>query len=176
MLTAKQIIEHFNMQPLDIEGGAFIRVYESEDVLTQNLLPERYRFFRQEKPFSTAILFLLTDQSCSRLHRLPTDEVYHFYLGDPVELVELLPNGTVQKTILGQDILHGQKVQHTVQKSSWQGSKVLTGGKFALLGTTMAPGYTAEDFEEGQYESLAAQYPSAKDTIWELTMKEPRFY
>ena len=114
-------------------------------------------------------LFPSEPDSFSALHRLPTDEVYHFYLGDPVETLLLFPDGHTERVILGQDILAGQKVQHVVPQDVWQGSRVIAGGSFALLGTTMAPGYTEPDYEGGRAGKLCARVPDQAELIRQLT-------
>jgi predicted cupin superfamily sugar epimerase len=98
--------------------------------------------------------------------------VYHFYLGDPVELLQLHPDGRGERIILGQDLLGGQKVQHVVPRDVWQGSHLLPGGQFALLGTTMAPGYTDEDYIGGDPDALIAAYAELEALIEQLTRRE----
>ena len=122
-----------------------------------------------EEPGGTAIYYLLTGEAFSHLHRLTGDEMYHFYLGDPVELTELLADGTVRTTLLGQDILAGQSVQHLVPAGNWQGSRLAEGGSWALMGTTMCPGYTDECYEHGDAKVLKSQYPEAEGIIARLT-------
>ena len=140
MLTAEQIIEHLELEPLPVEGGHYRQTYAAADDIAAEALPERYS---RAKPLCTAIYYLLTDQadSFSALHRLPTDEIYHFYLGDPVEMLLLHPEGTSEQVILGQDLRVGQNVQFVVPAGVWMGSRLRDGGQFALMGTTMAPGY-----------------------------------
>ena len=123
------------------------------------------------KPLSTAILYLLLadPDSFSALHRLPTDEIYHFYLGDPVELLLLRPDGASEVVILGHDILNGQHVQFAVPAGTWQGSRLTRGGQFALMGTTMSPGYIDEDYTPGEREALVKQYPDRMELITLLT-------
>ena len=116
----------------------------------------------------TAIYFFLTADTFSALHRLRADEIYHFYLGDPVELYEMR-EGQVTKTELGQDIIRGQNVQHTVLAGSWQGSRLKAGGTWALMGTTMVPGFTWEDFELGSRGHLMARFPQYESLIRSLT-------
>ncbi|MDX1413226.1 MAG: cupin domain-containing protein [Candidatus Promineifilaceae bacterium] len=168
MITPQQLIEMFKLEPLPIEGGLFFQTYHSEESIPKENLPDRYS---EDKPFGTAIVYLLTDDpdSFSALHRLPTDEVYHFYLGDPVELLQLHPDGRSARIILGHDLPNGQRVQHVVPRDVWQGSHLLPGGQFALLGTTMAPGYTDEDYDGGRGDDLAAEYPEQAQLIAELT-------
>lgn len=168
MPTPEQLIEIFNLEPLPVEGGLFFQTYKSAEAISQAGLPGRYT---GAKPFSTAIVYLLTDEpeSFSALHKLPTDEVYHFYLGDPVELLQLHPDGRSERIILGHDLLAGQKIQHVVPQGAWQGSHLLPGGRYALLGTTMAPGYTDADYTGGDRQALIAAYPDQAALIAQLT-------
>ena len=168
-LTAQAIIEKLNLQPLPGEGGLYTQSYLSAEVILPSALPARYA--SQEKPYGTAIYFLLTSDpdSFSALHCLPTDEIYHFYLGDPVEMTLLHPDGRVQRVILGPRLLEGQQVQFVVPGGVWQGSRLAKGGDFGLLGTTMAPGFTPSDYIEGRREELLAQYPQACENILALT-------
>lgn len=164
-----QLIQKLNLQPLPGEGGLYRETYRSAELLPRAALPESYT--GQEKPFGTAIYYLLTDQpdSFSALHRLPTDEVYHFYLGDPLEMTLLFPDGTSWQIILGQDFAAGQHFQFVVPAGVWQGSRVAPGGKFSLVGTTMAPGFTVSDYEGGQRDDLLRQYPQERERILALT-------
>lgn len=168
MLTAQQIIDTLGLQPLPLEGGLFVQTYVSAETISPPALSQRYH---AGKPFCTAIYFLLTDQpdSFSALHRLPTDEIYHFYLGDPVEMLLLHPTGKSERIVLGADLLNGQKVQFVAPRGVWQGSRLIRGGKYALLGTTMAPGYTPSDYEGGEREALLKQYPQQSELITGLT-------
>jgi predicted cupin superfamily sugar epimerase len=167
-ITVEKIIELLGLEPLDSEGGLYIQSYVSAESIKVENLPER---FVVDKPFGTAIYYLLTSDpdSFSALHKLPIDEIYHFYLGDPVELLELNPDGSSEVIILGQEILDGQKVQHVVKRNVWQGSRIIGGGDWALLGTTMAPGYTDEDFVLGNRQELIENYTDKKDLIIDLT-------
>jgi predicted cupin superfamily sugar epimerase len=168
MITAEALIDHLGLIPLDIEGGWFRQTYVSADTLSKSHLPDRYRV---DKPFSTLIYYLLTaaPESFSALHRLPTDEIYHFYLGDPVELLQLNSDGSSVVVRLGHDLFNGEVVQHVVPGGVWQGSRLIQGGAFALMGTTMAPGYTSEDYEGGTQDLLIEQYPDRADLITRLT-------
>ena len=117
----------------------------------------------------TAIYYLLTPDTFSAMHRVRGDEMFHFYLGDPVEMLQLKSDGSGEVTILGQDIASGMRLQHTVTGRVWQGSRVRHGGKYALLGTTMAPGFEYEDYETGERRELIARYPQHADLITSLT-------
>lgn len=89
------------------------------------------------------------------MHRLPGDEIFHFYRGDPVEMLELLPDNSTRTTILGPDI-PSMQLQHVVPGGSWQGSRLVEGGRWALLGATMSPGFAYEDYEHGSLELVDA--------------------
>ncbi|MBE0698749.1 MAG: cupin domain-containing protein, partial [Anaerolineaceae bacterium] len=151
------------------EGGFYRQTYLSGENIPAQALPARYH--TADKPFGTVIFYLLTDQvdSFSEFHRLPTDEVFHFYLGDPLEINLLFPSGESQQVILGQDILGGQRLQFAVPAGVWQGSRVVPGGRYSLIGTSMAPGYTSGDYEQGKRETLLQQYPAMAETIHRLT-------
>ncbi|MGD2027346.1 MAG: cupin domain-containing protein [Anaerolineales bacterium] len=174
-LTPQILIDLLGLEPLahesGYEGGYYSRSYLSKDVIPQEGLPSRYR---SAKPTGSAIYFLLTDDldSFSALHRLPTDEIYHFYLGDPVALLLLHPDGGSQQVILGQDILSGEQMQFVAPAGSWQGSRLMPGGRYALMGTTMAPAFTPDDYGHGNSETLLAQYPDHAEMIRLLTRKE----
>ncbi len=168
MVTAEALIQLYGLEPLPVEGGLFRQTYRSDDLLTPGTLPERYRTAR---PAGTAILALFTDapDSFSAMHRLPTDEVYHFYLGDPVQMLQLYPEGRSERVILGQDVLSRQRLQYVAPRDVWMGSRLLPGGRWALLGTTMAPGFVGGDYVGGDRAALIARYPDEAELIRQLT-------
>lgn len=155
-ITAQALIRHLGLSPLPLEGGMVAQTYISRKKIG-------------EAPNATAIYYLLSGEAFSHFHRLSADEIYHFYLGSPVELTELLPDGRVKTTILGQDVLNGQCVQYVVSAGCWQGSRLVGSEGFALLGTTMCPGYTQEGYEHGEREALLRAYPQAREVIQALT-------
>lgn len=166
MPSAKQIQELLNLQPLHLEGGYFAETYRSKFALARHCLPSGYR---GERPLSTAIYYMLTPETFSALHRLKGDEVYHFYLGDPAEMLVLNPDGTGETVLMGQDILSGMRLQYIAPGGCWQGSRLAPGGKFALLGTTMSPGFDPSDFHLGARDELTARYPDYAALIASLT-------
>lgn len=159
-MTAEEIIKLFNMKPLPGEGGHYIETYRASEKISD--LPNRYDGPRN---FSTAILYLITPTSFSKLHRVKSDEIFHFYLGDPVEMLKITEDGKIETEILGTDIFNNQKVQAVVNKNTWQGTKLLPGGKFALLGCTVAPGFDFADYQHGDKDTLLRQFPHAKKLI-----------
>jgi uncharacterized protein len=166
MLTADKIRELLKMQPLPTEGGYFAEAYRSELILSAEALQGIYP---GERSLATAIYYMLTPDTFSAMHKLTGDEVYHFYLGDPIEMLLLKPDGSGAAILLGSDIGAGMRLQHVVPGGTWQGSRLAPGGKFALLGTTMAPGFAREDYEHGSRKALSAQYPQYAPLITFLT-------
>lgn len=166
MVTAEQIIEHFGMKPLEGEGGYYVETYRCGLEVMQERVANVYRGPRS---LGTAILYLLTPETFSALHRLRSDEVYHFYMGDPVTMLNLRADGSGKVVTLGHDITGGQRVQLTVPAGTWQGSALAPGGRFALMGTTMTPGFEYQDFELGRRETLLEQYLKYSDLITRLT-------
>jgi len=166
MLTVEQIKELLNLRPLPVEGGFFAETYRAAEELPATALPARYGAGR---PHGTAIYYLLTPDSRSTLHRLRTDEVWHFYLGDAVELLQLLPDGTGQVVPVGTDLAAGQRPQVVVPRGVWMGARLAAGGRFALLGTTMAPAFDPADFEAGARDTLLVDYPAWREMIVALT-------
>jgi uncharacterized protein len=166
MLTAERIIKLYNMKPHPSEGGYYVESYRSGELISKSSLPDRYD---SDKSHSTAIFYLLTPDTQSVLHRLKSDEIYHFYLGDPVQMVLIHPNGSTKVLFLGHDIQAGQFVQAFVPAGMWQGAYLLEGGEFALMGTTVAPGFDFSDIEVGVRSELLEQYPQHKDFIMRLT-------
>ena len=167
MLTADKVKSLLNLKPHPEEGGFFKETYRSPHILSKDMLPDEYE---EKRSLATAIYYLLTPDTFSALHRLPTDELFHFYLGDPVEMLQLLPDGSGKTITLGQDITNGMQLQGLVRKGVWQGSRLCAGGRFALLGTTMSPGFESDDYEPGEREKLIADYPQFEDLIRVLTL------
>ena len=165
-MTAAEVIDRLGLQPLPGEGGFFRQTWCAPERLSPGIAGARV-----EKAVGTAIYYLVTDAAngFSAMHRLPTDEVYHFYLGDPVEQLLLYPDGQSEVVVLGPDLLGGQHVQHVAPRGVWQGTRLVPGGSWALLGTTMAPGFDVSDYEPGDREALVRAYAYAADLIRALT-------
>ena len=164
MTNIDQLIRYLRLELLPIEGGYFRQTWSSDDLVS---IPG----YDGQRPAGTAIYYLLTSDpdSFSALHRLATGEIYHFYLGDPVEMLLLAEGAPGRRIILGPDLLGGQHVQYVVPRSVWQGSRVIPGGRFALLAATMAPGFDARDFTLGRRQELLPRFPECAALIRELT-------
>lgn len=158
LLTAEEAIAALQLEPHPLEGGFFRETYRTPQKLSG-----------QDRSLASAIYYLLTPQTCSRLHRLPTDELFHFYLGDPVRMLHLLPDGTGREVTLGPDLLAGHRPQVLVPGGVWQGAALAEGGRLALLGTTMSPGFAYPDYQTGDRAALTERYPAFADAIRRLT-------
>ena len=165
-MTAEQIIKLFKMQPLRQEGGYYIETYRAVEKLKKDVLSAGYS---GDRNLASVILYLLTAKTVSLLHRLKSDEIFHFYFGDPVTMLQLHPDGRSELIALGSNVLKEQKVQVLVPRGVWQGAFVQPGGKFALLGCSVAPGFDENDFELGDRNVLLAKYPDLKELILRLT-------
>jgi uncharacterized protein len=172
-LTAEQVIELLRLEPLPVEGGYYRVTYVADEKLDAATLPERYGGSRA---YGGAIYYLLHGENFSALHRLLTDEVYHFYLGQPVEMLLLYPDEHEEVVRLGTNLAAGERVQVVVPRGVWQGSRLANpadgADSFALMGTTMAPAYDQADFELGDRDALIAAYPQRAELIRALTREE----
>ena len=165
-MTPEEIIEFFGLKELEEEGGFYVETYRAEGKIVESALLAGYTGQRR---FGSAILYLLTAEAFSALHKLKSDEIFHFYLGDPVTMLQLHPDGSSEVVTLGGDIVSGERVQVLVPAGSWQGSLVKSGGKFALLGCTVVPGFEFDDFELGSREALLERYSGQGELILKLT-------
>lgn len=146
------IVDKLGLAPLEGEGGMYRCTYEGGEKESG------------EKEYS-AIYYMLTRETFSHMHRLRDDELYHFYMGDALELLLLYPDGTFEVKYLGTDLQKGQTPQVMVPAGTWQGSRVIDGGGFCLCGTTMTPAYTQEEYEHGDCRELCRMYPEAAEMI-----------
>lgn len=156
--TVQQLLDHLGMTPLPVEATFFVSTYRSAaDAATGG-------------PVGTAMIGLYSADPPSRslFHRLTFDEVWHFYRGDPMRLVLLHPDGSTEEVIMGSDLLAGQLVQFVIPAGVWQAGELVGGGRWALFGCTMAPGFTGTCFEGGRVGDLLAAYPDREADIRRL--------
>jgi len=165
-MKADDIIRQLGLKPHPTEGGYFLETYRSEDIIKKDALRGRYK---DDKSAGTAIYYLLTPDSYSAMHRLKTDEVFHFYLGDPVTMLLLYPDGSSEVITLGQKLFNSEQVQAVIPRDTWMGAFLNEDGEFALMGTTMAPGFDYDDFELGQADELIKKYPNREKLMRRLT-------
>jgi predicted cupin superfamily sugar epimerase len=154
----QRLIDHYGLQPLPVEQTLYRSTWVSQEQLPGG------------GPVGTAIvaMYLADPPSRSLFHRLAADEVWHFYRGDPIRLVLLDPGGTTREVVLGHDHSKGQYVQYVIRAGTWQAGELVEGGRFALFGCTMAPGFVGASFEGGTISTLSARYPESQVDIARL--------
>jgi predicted cupin superfamily sugar epimerase len=163
-------VERFNMTAHP-EGGYFAETYRSAEVIPQSALPDR---FQGARSFGTAIYFLLENHQFSALHRIQSDEIWHFYAGLPLEISVISPAGDFTLIRLGNRPDRGEVFQAVVLAGCWFGSKpvsdsVVTDDNFSFVGCTVAPGFDFADFELADRATLLAEFPQHQAVIDRLT-------
>ncbi|MCE9566217.1 MAG: cupin domain-containing protein [Planctomycetes bacterium] len=166
-MTADEVIRVLNLQPHPVEGGFFRETYRTTATLPAGTLPSH----NGVRAVCTAIYYLLKPGHVSELHVLPGDEVFHFYLGSPVRMLQLWPDGSGKEVVLGSDIVAGQVPQLVVPAGVWQGTRLVGDSGFALLGCTVAPGFDYADYRNASRAELTAKWPAFTDEIKRLTPK-----
>jgi predicted cupin superfamily sugar epimerase len=161
MTNAQLLIKQYNLQPHP-EGGWYKETYKSTEQISALALPERFGGVRA---FSTAIYFLLEQGNFSAFHRIKSDECWHFYAGDPLDVYVLQQNGRLDIIHLGNDINKDQVFQYVVPANCWFASKPATDSRFCFVGCTVAPGFDFEDFEMAHATDLANEFPQHENII-----------
>lgn len=164
MQTVSKLISHYKLQPHP-EGGWYKETYKSNEQIASNALPQR---FSGQRAFSTAIYFLLEEGSFSAFHRIKSDECWHFYAGQPLEVYVIAYTGELTVISLGNDIENGQLFQYVVPANCWFASRPAAKSQFCFVGCTVSPGFDFADFELATVKNLAEQYPQHTAIISQL--------
>jgi len=164
-VTADQLIKLLDLKPHP-EGGYYRETYRSKATIPEGALGPPYV---GERAASTAIYYMLVPGSVSKFHQLASDEVFHFLLGDPVTWVLLNPDGKVEERVMGSFPDRGHELQLFIPAGTWFAGSLNDGGLFALMGTTVAPGFDFKDFRLADREDLLAAFPQAEKHIVRLT-------
>ena len=157
-VSAEEIIKLLDLKPHPEEGGFFSETYRSGDKIAE-----------LDRCFSTTIYYLITPNTYSAMHRVKSDETFHFYLGDPVDQLQLYPDGSGKIVTIGNNLVAGERPQVLVPRGVWQGARLKPGGSLALFGCTVAPGFEFADYEHGNRANLIQQFPKFKEQIVDLT-------
>ncbi|MBL7854681.1 MAG: cupin domain-containing protein [Cyclobacteriaceae bacterium] len=147
-----------------VEGGAFRETYRSSLILHE--LDSRYG---GKRAASTAIYFLLRHGQFSAFHRIVSDEVWHFYDGQPLTIYELDARGECQAHRLGRNLEEGEHFQVVIKGGHWFASRCEVPGGFSLAGCTVAPGFDFQDFELASRDKLISDFPKHARLIESLT-------
>ncbi|MCF2445853.1 cupin domain-containing protein [Dyadobacter sp. CY345] len=166
MKKASYWVEKYNLAPHP-EGGFFAETYRSFENIPQTALPAG---FTGDRSFSTGIYFLLEKNNFSAFHKIKSDEMWHFYQGEALEIFVIYPvSGKLDIIRLGDDPDKDETFQAVVPANTWFASRPASGSKYALVGCTVAPGFNFEDFEMAEREKLRASFPQHEKLIEELT-------
>ena len=157
---SRALVEAYGLAPHP-EGGFFKETYRSAETMTTRGGVVR--------PISTGILFLLPEGEKSRLHRIKSDELWHFHLGGALRLTQISPEGKIEDVIIGPDVGRGHRLQHVVPARHWFGAEPEAGTNFCFVGCTVAPGFDFADFDLGSRATLLARFPNAREAIVRLT-------
>lgn len=171
--TAARLIERHRMALIPGEGAWFALNYVSPDRIPGEALPARYAG-AGSRPAGNAIYALVTRRDFSALHRLRSDETWHFYGGDAAELLLLFADGRSEVVSFGADTLAGLRPQVTVPAGTWMGARPArdAADAYSFFGCTLAPGFDYVDYEQGWRDELVAAYPAREELIVALTRPE----
>lgn len=169
-------IEHLSLLPHP-EGGYFREAYRSKEVIAADALPAR---FGAARTFATSIYYLLGNRDRSAFHRIKSDETWHFYAGQPLELFQLDPSkpDELTRVVIGQDLHAGQHLQWTVPAGVWFGSRPLESQGdierepgYSLLGCGVSPGFDFADFQLATRSELTRLFPKHAALIAQLCIE-----
>ncbi len=166
-MTADRLIKSLGLAPHP-EGGFFREAYRAAGTITGNALPAG---FAGDRAFSTSIYYLLRTDQVSTFHRIRSDELWHFYMGDALEVIDIAPDGVLTTTVLGHDVTGGDTLQSVVPAGRWFGARLSKPrpDAFALVGCTVAPGFDFADFEIAERDKLVAEFPEHAQVIKAMT-------
>lgn len=148
------------------EGGYFKETYRSDENIRKEHLPEK---FSGDRNFFTAIFYLLQKEQCSKLHRIKSDEMWHFYDGSGLTIYVIDDSGKLTEEKLGLNSDEGELPQILIKAGDWFGAKINKQNSFCLAGCTVSPGFHFDDFEMGERNNLLKLFPQHKRIIVQLT-------
>jgi uncharacterized protein len=155
-MTADEVCKLLQLEPNATCG--FVRVtFESKLSIAANGLPAP---FAGKRALGSALYFLVKSGAPVRLHRIRNDQLYHYYLGDPLELFLLHADGSTGRVIVGPDIRNGQLVQLLIPGNTFHTARLLGDGRWFLGASTEWPGVVPADVEIGKLDEIAGKYPS----------------
>src|SRR5277367_2381547 len=160
-LTADQIRKLLELEPNATCG--FVKLtFVSPQALAGGALPAP---FADARPLGSALYFMVTPQAPVRLHRIKNDQLYHYYLGDPLELFLLHADGRSERIVVGPDIAAGQRVQFLIPGNTFHTARLVGQKRWFLGASTEWPGVIPDDVEIGDLDVLAAKYPAIATEI-----------
>jgi predicted cupin superfamily sugar epimerase len=167
MKTAEYYIQKLGMTR-HIEGGAYKENYRAALVLPRASLTPAHQGARNA---STSIYFLLSHGEFSAFHLLASDEILHFYDGDPIHIYEIDPAGQMHCHKLGRDLEQGESFRVVIPGGSWFALRCERENGFGLIGCTVAPGFDFADFQLDDRAMLLQRFPQHSQLINEMTFE-----
>ena len=153
MGEVEAIIKKLGLIKLPEEGGFYRETYRSSRIIDTEF---------GKRNLEACIYYLVTPEEFSALHRVKCTEIFHFYAGDPVEMLQLFPDGSHSMINIGSDVLNNEIPQVMVEPNIWQGTRLKEGGRWALLGCTTSFGFDFQDFEVQGIDFFLPTYKSLK--------------
>ena len=154
-MTADQIRILLNLEPNATCG--FVRLtFASKQLIAAGRLPEP---FAEQRPLGSALYFMVTQGAPVRFHRIRNDQLYHYYLGDPLEVLLLHADGVTERAIVGPDLSGGQRVQLLIPGNTFHTARLI-GARWFLGASTEWPGVVPSDVEIGNLDELTGKYPA----------------
>jgi predicted cupin superfamily sugar epimerase len=154
-LTAEEIRALLKLEPNATCGFVHLTYLSAQSIAAGGLPPP----FADARPMGSALYFMVTPSAPVRLHRIRNDQLYHYYLGDPLEVLLLHGSGTTERFVVGPDLRGGERVQLLIPGNTFHTAR-LTGRRRWFLGaSTEWPGVVPSDVEIGEVEVLAGKYP-----------------
>ena len=168
-LTAADVARLLELEPNATCGSVRV-TFMSKQRIAPGGLPSP---FAAGRPTGSALYFMLTPQQPVKLHRIRNDQFYHYYLGDPIEVLLMLSDGTTQQHVVGPDLRAGQKVQLFIPGNTFHTARLIGNGQWFLGGSTEWPGVEPEDVEIGDAAALAKKFPAVAEQIrtWPLPVR-----
>jgi uncharacterized protein len=155
-LTADEVRKLLELEPNATCG--FVRLtFVSQQSIAAGGLPAP---FADERPAGSALYFMVTPVAPVRLHRIRNDQLYHYYLGDPIELFMLRSDGAAERVVVGPNLRAGERVQHLIPGNTFHTARLIGRGRWFLGASTEWPGVVPADVEIGNLDELAGRYPA----------------
>lgn len=159
ILEIETWVEQLDLLPHP-EGGFYKETYRSSDQIELARLDS-------SRSLATGIYFLITAGNFSAFHRIKSDEMWHYYAGDPLIVHMIYPTGEYTNMRIGRDLTRGEFPQGVVPAGVWFASETL--GEYSLVGCTVSPGFDFQDFELATSDALSQLFPAHREIIERLT-------
>src|SRR5215212_9292208 len=155
-MTSEEICNLLNLEPNATCGSTRVS-FVSQQLIAAGGLPAP---FADGRPLGSALYFLVTPDSPVRLHRIRNEQLYHYYLGDPLEVFTLHADGSSERVIVGPEIRGGERLQLRIPGNTFHTARVIGHRRWFLGASTEWPGVVPADVEIGKIDELAGRYPA----------------